>query len=94
METFTAVARHTDEERQLNVLVYNILPSGHGHKSVTFDILYRGRKKSIKRVSNDMEMFDNLEDRQDLVDSLLGSIEDAHDIFDWTMEVDEEIENC
>ncbi len=101
--TITAINPWTLSEIEVNIQVWQILPSGYGHKEVTFKVDHPdhqfedGYKFNV--TSTDIELFDEAkemsydEGNQLIIDNLIGdSTEIAMEIGEWIQRVNEKYE--
>jgi hypothetical protein len=103
MQTFTALNPWTKSETEVSIQVWKTLPSGYGHKTVTFRVDHPEHKFAtpyeFKITSTDMELFDNAKDLSSdesdklIIDTLIGdSIEIAMEIGEWLQNINERYE--
>jgi len=101
--TITAINPWTRSESEVKINVWSVLPSGYGHKQVTFRVDHPEFQfedaYEFKLTSTDMELFDTAkemgydEGNKLIIDNLIGdSIEIAMEIGEWLQSVAEKNE--
>ena len=101
--TITAINPWTRRETEVKINVWSVLPSGYGHKRVTFKVHHPENQfeeaYELRITTTDMELFDQAsemgydEGNQLIIDNLIGdSIEIATEIGEWLQGVAEKNE--
>jgi hypothetical protein len=98
--TITAINPWTSTETEVKINVWNVLPSGYGHKRVTFRVDHPENQfenpYEFSITTTDMELFDQAKDmgydegNKLIIDNLIGdSIDTAMEIGEWLQRVAE-----
>lgn len=73
------------------------MTSGHGQKTITVELTYRGEKKEFSKTTNNMSDYDDatelegFEKKEEMYNLISYAIEE--EVAVWTQEIDCEIEN-